>query len=551
MVAHLWANRHGHDVRTSSDNLYTRGGVLHSYGSHHVIGAFMDEPKAGPALLLWNDNTYSNTTARHSSQAWRALTGAQRLAAVRVPNLEGESLRDLPAVARDCLKSAVSDLVKSEKARQNRPHHLACARASIDAARALLTYVGNEKAAAALPEIPAEADKAQAAEVVRLLGAEEFKRCATVALDRAGLALRDALGLADALRGPAMDYTPSARRLVEHAEECRRMCESAAAYLVKAGARKPVTLGRLLKQAAALVAEFGPAALAEELAEARARIGDHLRRARYALGDIRREQRGRTTSRRLRYSRHSLSYTVEHLPTYARPADLASAAQLWPDEKTRTSMLADLRAVGDRAARIIAAHSLATLVKDERGTLANYQAAKAEGTHANAYAPDAPRLRRALEAMKRAGVCDRRGHLEREALALIEQAQAVAAERKAEAMARAAQAVERWRAGEAVNVPGDVPVMIRIKGDTVQTSRGAVVPLDHAARLIRIAKRVAAQGGRTYAQGEGPTVGHFRVNAISADLSAVIGCHDISAEESARAIALIEACAPVGEAVPD
>ena len=71
------------------------------------------------------------------------------------------------------------------------------------------------------------------------------------------------------------------------------------------------------------------------------------------------------------------------------------------------------------------------------------------------------------------------------------------ATKKREAEYRAKRAVEyavrvqEWRAGASVTLPLDVQTdvndgaMLRIVGDTVQTSLGAEVPLDHAARVYQ------------------------------------------------------------------
>ena len=70
----------------------------------------------------------------------------------------------------------------------------------------------------------------------------------------------------------------------------------------------------------------------------------------------------------------------------------------------------------------------------------------------------------------------------------------------------------------------------RIKGDTVETNLGAVVPLKHAQRLAKIAQRVIKSGGKTWLPGSGPKVGYYEVKSIAADGTTVIGCHNFSAE---------------------
>jgi hypothetical protein len=104
-----------------------------------------------------------------------------------------------------------------------------------------------------------------------------------------------------------------------------------------------------------------------------------------------------------------------------------------------------------------------------------------------------------------------------------------------------AEKVTAWRAGERVTLPRDVGPLVRIEGDTVATSWGARAPLEHVARLLKIARRVHAEGGKVYTHGDGPAVGHFRVNSISPDFSMIIGCHPFTSDECHHAARLIDA----------
>lgn len=128
------------------------------------------------------------------------------------------------------------------------------------------------------------------------------------------------------------------------------------------------------------------------------------------------------------------------------------------------------------------------------------------------------------------------------ALADIErQCKAAIKEIEAEIKAREAAIIEEWISGRS-NVRPQYGTYARIKGDIVETSRGAFVPLSHACRLAKIARRVISEGGREWAPGTGPIVGHFRVARIGADGSATIGCHEFDATEGMRLITLLENC---------
>lgn len=95
--------------------------------------------------------------------------------------------------------------------------------------------------------------------------------------------------------------------------------------------------------------------------------------------------------------------------------------------------------------------------------------------------------------------------------------------------------IAKWRAGERVyGSLSRVPCMLRITGDTVETSWGAVVPIDHARRVLKLV-RACRSTGRTY-QRNGHTVhvGHYSVDSIDGQGTLTAGCHVIEWEEIAR-----------------
>lgn len=102
-------------------------------------------------------------------------------------------------------------------------------------------------------------------------------------------------------------------------------------------------------------------------------------------------------------------------------------------------------------------------------------------------------------------------------------------ERK-EALERASQAekIQFFREGRNVGIYGLSHEILRIKGDEIETSRGAKVPLDHAKLLYRAIKQ-----GKSV---EDQRIGHFRVNAVtdlpSGDKEIRVGCHRILLSEA-------------------
>lgn len=109
------------------------------------------------------------------------------------------------------------------------------------------------------------------------------------------------------------------------------------------------------------------------------------------------------------------------------------------------------------------------------------------------------------------------------------------AEKQRLARAESAERVAEWRAGnrnvhldwhEMRDAQGSA--MLRIHGDTVETSQGATVPMEHAVRAYRAVKRCHDAGIAWEPNGHTLHVGHFTVNRISADGDLWAGCHRIN-----------------------
>jgi len=85
-----------------------------------------------------------------------------------------------------------------------------------------------------------------------------------------------------------------------------------------------------------------------------------------------------------------------------------------------------------------------------------------------------------------------------------------------------------WRAGGVDHGLYDLPIALRIKGDDIETSQGARIPLSEAPPIWRLIERVRG-GERDYDVGQ--AFGHYRLTKIRRDGSIVVGCHDISYDE--------------------
>jgi hypothetical protein len=104
------------------------------------------------------------------------------------------------------------------------------------------------------------------------------------------------------------------------------------------------------------------------------------------------------------------------------------------------------------------------------------------------------------------------------------------ARRQLEALER----VQRWVDGETDSSPGDGPIRLRIKGDELQTSRGARVPLTHAIKAFRLIKRLHDKCQAYERNGHTIHLGHFAVDAVDAQGNVTAGCHYVEWPEIER-----------------
>jgi len=101
-----------------------------------------------------------------------------------------------------------------------------------------------------------------------------------------------------------------------------------------------------------------------------------------------------------------------------------------------------------------------------------------------------------------------------------------------------ADMVQAWRKHDpGAPRPAGFVFRLAANGREIESSGGARVSVSAGRRLWAMIRACVARGEpRTWPHGEGPHVGYFTVRAINADGSAVVGCHDITADE-ARAFA--------------
>lgn len=113
--------------------------------------------------------------------------------------------------------------------------------------------------------------------------------------------------------------------------------------------------------------------------------------------------------------------------------------------------------------------------------------------------------------------------------------------------AESEERIAAWRNGEPVRLrhgeriggsfgePGTA--LLRVRGDKLETSLDATVPLDHAIRVFRFVKLCRERGEAWQRNGRSLRVGHFQVDRVEANGDFRAGCHFIAwAETEAAAL---------------
>lgn len=104
-----------------------------------------------------------------------------------------------------------------------------------------------------------------------------------------------------------------------------------------------------------------------------------------------------------------------------------------------------------------------------------------------------------------------------------------------------AERAELWRAGTIGNsmLPWNAPTMLRIRGDIVETSKGADFPLTHAKRAAEFLAPKLASGESFATNGRVVRLGVFQVDSLDENGTLRAGCHTIKRDELERFVALL------------
>lgn len=524
-VCHLWANRAiSHDIRNAGGTISTRsnGRILVSYGSHFAIGGFF-KTKGGADVLLINLDSYSVTTSKHQSYARQALPQWRYDEALFVPGLnvshfDHDNMRE---VARAAVNQSIYNLEKMTLARKYQDDYRDRAVNFMDTARKLYGYIGDEKSANELPSVTADCDKQTAQKIVTLAKCAEYLADARKALLNARANFGRVTDYLADWQNNSGFYSKPACELMLRTESTRKTCERAAGFYRKAGRKPAPIIARINSQCIAIESEYGQRAQTERDDEFRRDILDSARKATRELA-------------RLKHMRRHPRETINRTSIIAASYSARRMLDAYRHKGNISRFPAECVSLCERYKRILFADSLRESYDNARAMSDNFDHSP------NHYSvPDSNSLQRNL-----AHCAQHYPRLlpfyENRAHDLIARIDVQRAEWRELETRKNAERITRWRNGEYVNLPHSVPTMARIRGDNLETSRGASVPLSHAIRFIRIAERIAARGGQSWERDSGPMVGHFRASRIGADLSATIGCHEFDAIESARIIAEIK-----------
>lgn len=516
-VCHLWAHKAQDEARTPSSNCYFHGPTLYSYNSHFVVAHHAENGR-----VLWNDASYNSTTSGHQREAVRALTQQQLRDALHFPLLSVDDVREvdrafnaktLPATTAQKLHDTiVSQVKKTANMKHGSGPFEDCLRLAqrYDATlRYLYSVTGKKYPLPAVPDSP-PADKAERAVWILTFAKKQVIADFEAAFQAAG---------GDCRYQP---YGDEAYKLQNHIN----MLVSSAVYLGKADRLYAMLHpGKTSAKTKALRKSIAP-----KLEAARAGLAEHQRTAAIKIID-------QTAAQYFRRGRSNTDYPIY---THNVHVTLTTAKDLLPETDMRITALQ--RAVRKAAAR--ASVSSADSLRNEYTSAVNADSAQ-----------------RFFDAkLQYLGVVSRAegmtgpyaAYLLKPLQASIDHARTRLEQIQADIMRQNAQKIAEWIAGTSnVKPPYEAGTFARLRGDQIETTQGASVPIEHACRLARVFDRIVLAGGKDWADGNGPMVGHYRVNKIGADGTLVIGCHNFNPTEAARLRDLLKSCAECAEETTD
>lgn len=559
MVAHVWAARSQTFGQSNNGNFYFKGDSLFSYGKHFLCGFLFAMPKGEPVALL-SGESYSVSTSGHMSDARHAV---RHLTRYEVPELT--KLADaLPTLAKyagkpEAFRRAVADWQDSRYHRDNADWHAASALRDVRAWLGAFDITEDSEVTSRGHTWTSEGNKAAVQFICKAAGITA-KEIAKIQAERRKK-------IADA---KAAEAEREARQLLWEAEKCAAMSDSDwLEGLPRDGHRqwspaeegtpryrmdsKPWEL-RAAEEYGRKLFRWHKAAKANGLTEAAAKLAERRKAYRLHLA-------GRN-ERILKAYRHEAAAALaawRRNPGKLRWRGSAGTSINIGFYSERTRRIVErVETANYFAANVAKARAYLEQGEGERPGLSElaedspeYAAIQAEIRAENQAAES---LFLAWKAGESSELPDKRVFLSGYggtpfATAYEEIAEA---ERKAAAAKRIAEereAREAWLAGESGYWRGSDEsggAYMRIRGDSLETSQGASVPLAHAIRVFQFVKLCRARGEGWKRNGKTIRVGHFQVDSIDPDGSFKAGCHCFSWPEIERVAAL----AGVAEAEP-
>ena len=553
MVAHLWANRSQESAREPSKNFWFQNAALYSYGSHYVVGFHMPDAYRieGARVVLLNAYRHSNTTAKHQSEARRAIRGHD-VRVLDVPMLDSERIarihdkgaaliiKDLENSARASLRDASAPRIRQETISAHvskAARFLTDARtlAAIDAKRKDLTKEDRKKSAQALRAWPEAlpVDRAGVAALNQKLNkAEHVAKAQTwiVEADR---------------RAGSYGYNFDTCRNVDAAE--RYADATRAAYACAADEFKRAGLDAkaraALKQAQVWKTkadECGAVLLAEKQASAArvvaltvSELGEGVAFASAYAGAVLHAQSGKRAIRLEWWHRNKdeqgAQALSDDLVIHARDVLLSCKVE----DETREAFESALVS----AEIELSTRELSQVLQSVREVLARQSEALSEGAHtARAVSFAVNNARQRLQNALDSRVCEDLQTQAAQVLAEIKKVQARAGE-MIENEERAKR--EAWRTCDVsyfrfTLADGSAALRLSRDGANIETSQGAFVPVSVAPFVWRASLQCRANNAAHVFADDAPRLGHFTMSRIECDGSIVVGCHVIGFDELQR-----------------
>jgi hypothetical protein len=105
-----------------------------------------------------------------------------------------------------------------------------------------------------------------------------------------------------------------------------------------------------------------------------------------------------------------------------------------------------------------------------------------------------------------------------------------------------AENIAAWLAGENVSARSyNWPTLLRVQGEDVQTTKGAIFPIEHARLALAMVRRTIATGEAYVRNGHTIHLGPYALDSIAVDGTVTAGCHVIEPAEIERFGAILDA----------